>query len=310
MEIFPNTHAITAQWAFQHYESIRHTLPTANFPKTSTWVKGLADVADDFDVFLLDAFGVLNVGQTAIKSALKAVARLQSAGKKVMVLTNGASLPATEAQIKFQQIGFNFALDDIVASRDALCQGLVTAFPQPQDTFTWGVMARPDSQLQTLPVTTLALGNDIEMFDQVSGFILLGASYWTLHRQHLLLQSLSQNPRPVWVGNPDLVAPREDDFSLEPGYFAHQLSRINGVTLHFFGKPFSNIYQLACTNLEHIAKQRILMVGDTLHTDILGGAAYGVKTALVTGHGLFANQDIAPYISQSGIVPHFIMHSP
>jgi glycerol 3-phosphatase-2 len=310
MQSDPNTSDINARWAFQHYESVRHTLPRADFPQTSMWVTGLADVAQHFDVFLLDAFGVLNVGQTAIKSAPAAVKYLQSAGKKVMVLTNGASLPAFETQKKLQKMGFNFALHNIVASRDALCKGLITAFPQPQDAFLWGVMARPDSQLLTLPVNNLALGNDIEVFDQVSGFILLGASHWTPYQQHLLMQSLSQNPRPVWVGNPDLVAPREDDFSLEPGYFAHQLSHIAGVTLHFFGKPFANIYQLACANLEHIAKQRILMVGDTLHTDILGGAAYGLKTALVTGHGLFANQDIAPYISQSGIVPDFIMHSP
>ena len=310
MQNNPHTSDIDAQWAFQHYESIRHTLPSASFPQASMWVQGLADVAQHFDVFLLDAFGVLNVGQTAIKSAPLAVESLQLAGKKVIVLTNGASLPAFEAQKKLQKMGFNFALNDIVASRDALCKGLVTAFPQPQDGCLWGVMAQPNSQLITLPVNNLALGNNIELYDQVSGFILLGASHWTPHQQQLLVQSLTQNPRPVWVGNPDLVAPRENNFSLEPGYFAHQLSHIKGVTLHFFGKPFSNIYQLACANLEPITKQRILMVGDTLHTDILGGAAYGIKTALVTGHGLFANQDVMPYINQSGMVPHYLMHSP
>ena len=81
---------VTSQWAFERYEAIRHTLPTANFPKKSIWVDGLADLAKDFDVFLLDAFGVLNLGQTAIKSAPVAVHTLQSAGKRVMVLTNGA----------------------------------------------------------------------------------------------------------------------------------------------------------------------------------------------------------------------------
>lgn len=310
MKTYPETIEVTSQWAFERYEAIRHTLPTANFPKKSTWVDGLADLAKDFDVFLLDAFGVLNLGQTAIKSAPAAVGTLQSAGKRVMVLTNGASLPATETQIKLKQLGFKFALENIVASRDALCHGLTESFPRAQDTTLWGVMARPDSQLDTLPIDSIALANDIKLFDKVSGFILLGASYWTEHQQRLLMQSLLQNPRPVWVGNPDLVAPNEHHFSLEPGYFAHQLSLINGVTLHFFGKPFSNIYQLACAHLKSIPKQRIIMVGDTLHTDILGGAAYGVKTALVTGHGLFAKQDVSPYITQSGIVPDYIMASP
>jgi len=129
MQSYSNTSDINAQWAFQHYESIRHTLPRAAFPQTSMWVNGLADVAQHFDVFLLDAFGVLNVGQTAIKTAPAAVKYLQSAGKKVMVLTNGASLPAFEAQQKLQKMGFNFALHNIVASRDALCKGLIAAFP-------------------------------------------------------------------------------------------------------------------------------------------------------------------------------------
>ena len=310
MKTYLEKFEVTSQWAFERYEAIRHTLPTANFPKKSIWVDGLADLAKDFDVFLLDAFGVLNLGQTAIKSAPAAVHTLQSAGKRVMVLTNGASLPANETQIKLKQLGFKFALENIVASRDALCHGLTESFPRAQDTTLWGVMARPDSQLDTLPIDSIALANDIKLFDKVSGFILLGASCWTEHQQCLLMQSLLQNPRPVWVGNPDLVAPNEHRFSLEPGYFAHQLSPINGVTLHFFGKPFSNIYQLACAGLESIPKQRILMVGDTLHTDILGGAAHGVKTALVTDHGLFAKHDVSPYITQSGIVPDYIMASP
>ena len=310
VEAYPNTSEVTAKWAFERYERIRHTLPTANFPKTSTRVTGLTDLANHFDVFLLDAFGVLNIGQTAIKTATAAVHALQSAGKIVMVLTNGASLPATESQVKFEQLGFNFALEHIVASRDALSHGFTQSFTQTQDVSLWGVMARPDSQLHTLPIDSVTLGEDAALYDKVSGFILLGASYWTEHQQHLLIQSLCQNPRPVWVGNPDLVAPNEHYFSLEPGYFAHQLSHISGVTLHFFGKPFSNIYELACARLENTPKHRILMVGDTLHTDILGGAAYGVKTALVTGHGLFAKQDVTPYINQSSIVPDYIMASP
>jgi ribonucleotide monophosphatase NagD (HAD superfamily) len=49
------------------------------------------------------------------------------------------------------------------------------------------------------------------------------------------------------------------------------------------------------------------MVGDTLHTDILGGAAAGFKTILVTDYGLFRGHPIAPYIAASKIVPDFIV---
>ena len=49
------------------------------------------------------------------------------------------------------------------------------------------------------------------------------------------------------------------------------------------------------------------MVGDTLHTDVLGGAAYGIKTALVTDHGLFSGYDYKKFIEQTQIVPDFII---
>ena len=53
--------------------------------------------------------------------------------------------------------------------------------------------------------------------------------------------------------------------------------------------------------------RRVAMVGDTLHTDTLGGAAAGCGTVLVTHHGLFKGHDVAPYISRSGIVPDIIV---
>jgi glycerol 3-phosphatase-2 len=49
------------------------------------------------------------------------------------------------------------------------------------------------------------------------------------------------------------------------------------------------------------------MIGDTLHTDILGGQAAGFGTILVTRHGLFAKHPVETYIRQSGIVPTWII---
>ena len=51
-----------AEAAFVRYEAIRHRLPKAEFPEQSQWLASLEEVADHVDGFLLDAFGVLNVG--------------------------------------------------------------------------------------------------------------------------------------------------------------------------------------------------------------------------------------------------------
>ena len=51
-----------AVWALQQYEAIRSVLPAAHMPKKSVHAENLGEIADLFDTFLLDAFGVLNVG--------------------------------------------------------------------------------------------------------------------------------------------------------------------------------------------------------------------------------------------------------
>ena len=146
-----------------------------------------------------------------------------------------------------------------------------------------------------------------DLYDRVDGFILLGSAQWTEDHQDMLVSSLKRNPRPVLVGNPDIVAPREDGLSLEPGWFAHDLSRLTGIAPEFYGKPFTNVYDLALARVEpSIPRDRIAMVGDTLHTDVLGGAAIGVKTILITDYGLFAGKDVAGYIRESGIVPDWV----
>ena len=49
------------------------------------------------------------------------------------------------------------------------------------------------------------------------------------------------------------------------------------------------------------------MVGDSLHTDILGGAAAGTKTALIVSRAI--SDAPGPYIEQFGIVPDFVVHA-
>ncbi len=90
---------------------------------------------------------------------------------------------------------------------------------------------------------------------------------------------------------------------MEPGLYAHAIADVADLHPRWFGKPFPDAFAEARRRLPGIPAHRIAMVGDTLHTDVLGGAAAGMGTVLITAHGLFAGLDVAPYIARSGIRP-------
>ncbi len=293
---------INADWAFGQYERVRDTLPAAEFAGRPHHINSLLDIADDFDAFLLDAFGVLNVGGNPVPGAPETVAALQAAGKHVVVLTNGAGAPTRLSVEKYQRLGYDFTRENVVSSRDAMLIGLATRAEE-----NWGVMAAGFSELDTFPKTCRQLQDDDAVYDWADGFALLSILEWNADRQSRLLRALERRPRPILVGNPDIIAPQETAFSLEPGWYAHELARATGIKPAFYGKPFGNVYDIALAKLDPaIPRARIAMVGDTLHTDVLGGRAAGVKTVLVTDHGLFKGFDVAPYIETSGIIPDYI----
>ena len=85
-----------------------------------------------------------------------------------------------------------------------------------------------------------------------------------------------------------------------------------GGEVEYFGKPYPLIFDFA---LQHIdtPDNRIIMVGDTLETDILGGKSYGIKTALTMTGIAKENMEIegfssiGQYCGEVQIIPDFIL---
>jgi HAD superfamily hydrolase (TIGR01459 family) len=289
--------------AFDRYEAIRPRLPAARFPPQPIHLPSLEAVADHVDGFLLDAFGVLNVGETAIPGAVARMASLRARGKRLAVLTNAASYPRAQLLAKYHRLGFDFAADEVVASRDVTVARLEAIAPGA----TWAAIAAAGDSLADVPVRLVDAVADPAALDGADGILFLSAARWTPALQRRLIAALDRRPRPLVVANPDLVAPREGGLSLEPGFFGHDLlDRLPRSAVHWFGKPFPQAFAegIARTGLP---PGRLAMVGDTLHTDVLGGAAAGCRSVLVTDHGLFAGRDTGPFVRASGIVPDFVV---
>lgn len=292
-----NTHG-----AFERYEAVRARLPQADFPATSQHLAHLGEVAEHVDGFVLDAFGVLNVGKTAIPGAVERLAGLRARGKKLCVLSNAASFTRTEALAKYQRLGFDFTADEVITSRDVAVARMNAVAPGA----VWAALADITDDFHDLPATVLDAANDPDALDHADAIFFLASQRVTPELYARLLDAMERNPRPMIVANPDITAPFEDSLSREPGLFAHDLIDRLGSQLHWYGKPFADGYDDVLARME-LPAERLAMVGDTLHTDVLGGCAAGMKTVLVSDHGLFRGHDVKPFIAKSGIVPDYIV---
>ncbi len=280
---------------FNRYEAVRHRLPDAGFAEATTEIGSLLDIAGQVDAFVFDAFGVLNVGETAIPGAAERLDELRSAGHQIRILSNAASYNHEGATDKFRKLGMRISGDEIVTSRDAALAGL--------DARLWGCIAAPSDTLGDIPASTCRLGNNPAEYDRVDGFLFLSTEAWRPEHQEVLRLSLLTRPRPLVIANADLVAPRDFGFSLEPGYYGHLLADECHGDIRFFGKPFPEVYKMIEASLPGVPEHRIAMCGDTLHTDILGAAARGWRTVLVTGDGLFAGVNTRSFCNRSALIP-------
>ena len=295
---------LTIEQVIDLYEDQRKVMPETVRVGDMKRASSIESISNHFDAFIFDSYGVLNLGKNLIPAAPILLNKLKSEGKILFVLTNGASFPTFNKVKQFNDWGFPFEIQNIISSRD-----LLKIFLQDNEKKFWGVIGSPLSDLSELGVNGVLLGKNMNLIDKCDGFIYLGSEFWNLEKQNLLTDKIGKNHTTVLVGNPDIVAPQSKGFSLEPGYWSWQFHKIPNINIQYFGKPHVNVFNLALKRniLKDIDPSRIAMVGDSLHTDILGGLAANISSILITDYGLFRNHDFENEIKRTKIYPDWIV---
>jgi glycerol 3-phosphatase-2 len=293
--------ALSFAEAWCEYRCAEPRLPTKPPPVSPRRIAGVAAIADRFDLFVLDAWGVLNIADTPIAGARIAVAGLRTLGKRLLVLSNDGTREPAAAAARHRARGFDFGDDELVVGIELL----PAALAQLASAAPIGLIADPPAPLGRLTAAMVPMGDDSFAYDAVCAFVFLSSDRWSEERQELLQASLERQPRPLIIGNPDIVSPEPTGMAAEPGYYAHRIAAATGILPIFCGKPFAPIYARIAARYPDIPPERVLCVGDTPHTDILGGRAAGWRTLLVED-GFCRGQDGAALAADSGIWPDFI----
>lgn len=295
----PEPASLDAMTTLAAYESLRALMPE-NAPRNTRQIARLRDLIDEVEGFILDGYGVINLGSEMIPGIAEFFSQAEAAGRPVIVLTNGASFPSTKAAAKYANWNLPVKAGHVVSSRDATL-ALLT------DTWSAGrlmTLGRDTTPLQR--ADALHWGQDNP--DEADGFVFLGAVTWDEDQHQQLVSCLIDRPRPVYIANPDISAPQKQGFSAEPGYWALRLMQEAQIHPIWCGKPHAPAFELALAHMDQLAgkpvpRHQIAMVGDSLHTDILGANHQGLKSVLLTGYGLLKGLDWQAVVDSTGIHP-------
>ena len=301
----PDPSAIRLADAITIYESLRPIMPA---PRNVTPKKllRLVDLVPKVDALILDGYGVINVGSGLINGIEELFDCAANRNVPIIVLTNGASFGAEVAWQKYQKWGLPIAREHVVSSRDAVEKAL----PNHSSGIIYGSLS--SSSVPLGYEKDVHYNSDPGFFEKADEFVFLGTIDWNSNDQDRLESALRQRKRRIHVANPDVVSPQVGGFSVEPGYWAVRAMKNAGASVSWYGKPYDIPFEMAFSRLESVTgqrftKSRVAMVGDSLHTDVIGASAFGLSTVLLTGYGLFRDGGASQIIDACGIYPDWII---
>lgn len=261
---------------------------------------------DLYDVFLLDAYGVLVTSVGPLEGAATFLERLERAGKTWLIVTNDASRSAATSAARYQGFGLPIQPDRILTSgallatyfvreelQGAPCVVLGTDESRDYVRDAGGIIVEPDDDAADVCVVCGVTDETVAPYVQ------------TMNRLITMLLRRVGNGRPMRfvLPNPDVVYPSDSEsFAFTAGGVAAMLEAVIALRdpdgQHRFeplGKPYAPMFDAALARVPGVDRRRIVMVGDQFGTDVLGAVNAGIDSVLIeTGVGQRADLDTAP----------------
>ncbi|MBF0127578.1 MAG: HAD-IIA family hydrolase [Magnetococcales bacterium] len=271
-----------------------------------------ASLARHFAVILLDAFGVLNVGREAIPGSVQAVAALRAQKRSFRVVSNNASQSPQGILRRLGEMGFVLEEGELLSS--GMVVGDYVARSRYRDRPYFLVGSRESAECYAPRPESLMVNADSSPWRlEEAEYVLMCSNrdYYGGEQERSLTRLLQQKPLPVLLANPDLVAPKgPGSLEVVAGFTAMELAERFHTPLEGIGKPFPPIFQQARQGFPGVAAERVLMVGDTLDTDILGAKAMGFASCLtLSGACVGWEGNLEALCDARGIRPDFVVSS-
>lgn len=246
------------------------------------FLNGFAPIAARYGGFIVDLWGVVHDGITPYGGAVDCLERLRSAGKPVVLLSN-APRRAMVAQKGMRAMGIP----------DALYRGIVTSgeltrqFLRERADPWFAALGRNMFHIGPDRDRNLYEGLDLRPVDrpELADFVLnTGPDYRSptdLEAYEETLRDCRAAELPMICANPDLEVIRGEQRVICAGALAKRYQALGG-EVRWIGKPDPAVYR-AALELLRVPQEHVLVIGDSLRTDIAGAAAAGIDACWVLG---------------------------
>ncbi len=249
----------------------------------------LDELCARYDVFLLDAYGVLVSSSGALPGAAAFLARLRHEGKRYLVVSNDASRSPETSSARYAGFGLELDTSRILTSgllirEHFAASGLVGA--------RCIVLGTQDSKAYVRD----AGGEIVEPADDSAGVLVVADDSGFKFLETLneatsaVLRRMERGEHThLLLPNPDLVFPlRPGAFGITAGAMAAMIEAIlklrdpsGAQRFVALGKPYEPMFAAAAGRFPGVDRRRMVMIGDQLGTDILGAQRFGIDSVLV-----------------------------
>lgn len=244
---------------------------------------GFATLADRYDGFVLDLWGVIHDGVKPYPGAVDVLERLHAAGKRFAMLSN-APRRAHVTRAGMQAMGIPDHLTGrIMTSGEAthrLLRDRPTDFARTLGSRMYHLgPARDRNVYEGVDVSQVATPHEASFVLNTGPDDAGGPT--ELADWEATLAACRAAGLPMLCANPDLEVIRGGTRVICAGALAERYEVMGGTCL-WLGKPDPGIYP-AVFDLLDIPPPRVLAVGDALRTDIAGAKAAGIDSCWVLG---------------------------
>lgn len=265
-------------------------------------------IAADYDAFVLDLWGVIHDGVVMYPSAADCLAELHAAGKRVVFLSN-APRRAAVAEAGLQRFGIPRAqFEHVITSGEVAHHWVAGGKAKHLGDRCVFIGLEAD-----LPVLTGLSIERVPHPDQADFVFCAGYDYLFQppQDQETRLKKCLARKLPMLCVNPDYEVVRQDGSVIYcAGHLARRYEELGG-TVTYIGKPHKIVYDAVFDHFADMPRDRILAVGDSLHTDIAGANQAGIASALITGgilqRELDAGVPLAELCRRRNATPDFVL---